>query len=152
MSGDELEPYQSGVVGPWTERAPIPVVARAADRAAAAAVVRAQRRAEWLATPLPTAEPDEVLILIFHHEFPNPKNRDVMKRYTYVATYRHEVGKWYLSHDATHRPHRAYTSEELLLFARPTGAPACVSHNAFYSPSIGPIRSQVWFLPTQAAR
>lgn len=113
--------------------------------------MRIAREAAILATPLPTAEADEVLILIFHREFPDPRNPDVPKRYTYVATWRHERHRWFLTQDPLVRPIRPLDNRDLLLFARPVGPPTRVHDNSFHD-NPGPVRVQTWFLPTQASR
>lgn len=130
---------------------PVPIVQRANDMAVAAAEVRRRRETAILAVPLPEPELDEVLILIFHREFPSPRNRDVMKRYTYVATFRPEPRRWYITQDPNHRPVRPLDNREMLLFARPIGPPVKVAAATVHAGVIQ-VRTSTWFLPTQAAR
>lgn len=142
---------------PWKPGDAPVVVRRAEEMAGAAALMRARREAAWLATPLPQAEADEVLILIFHREFAvaHPGSADKKRRYTYVANWRHSEergGLWYLSHDATVRKHRAYTSRDLLLFARPIGPPVLLASSAGQYDPMPLVRVSTWFLPTQADR
>lgn len=117
----------------------------------AAREVRLARERALAAYQLPTAEHDEIVAVVFYREYPSPTNRDVMKRYTYVAMWVHDRSRWFLTQDPGLRPVRPLTNHELLQFAHPTGRPRLLS-NSGRSDMVNAPRLWYWFLPTQASR
>lgn len=143
MTGNEVVPWKPGD--------PPLVVRRAEMMSVAAREMRLARDRALAAYELPRADADEVLIVIFHREFPSPVDRDVVKRYTYVANWRRETDLWYVSQDpfGPGRPIRALDSMEFIRFVRPIGPAVKLSGLGLTHP---PVYASVWFLPTQAAR
>lgn len=146
MTGSELERRRPG-------HEHIPVVRRAQDMARAAQEVRARRHLAYLelAEQLPQGEQDEVTVLIFHRVFRDPYAPAIDKRYTYIAHWRWEPRRWYISQDPNHRHLRPMDNRELVLFARPVGRPILLTHNHGEVP-VPVVRVATWFLPTEAAR